>query len=409
MKKGCLLKLEWVAFVVFVLLTSGLLGAWMGYQDGLKANVELAALEAPDPVREQFELGLLDYEFGRYELARQRFEYVLAQAPDEYPQAEEYLDGLDAVLNITATLTLTPVPATITPTPTPDTRAEKAIYASAQSFLAAGDWDAAIDTLIALRNKDLHYLVYEVDDSFYTALRNRGEDKILHQGDLEGGIYDLSLAEKFGPLDYQATVYRDWARLYLTALGFWEAYPAQAVYYFGQIASSVPGLRDSVGWTAATRYRLSLIHYGDQLAAEGQWCDAQAQYETSLDMYMYDVVVPTLTYVAHRCATSTPTYSPPTQQTATDTVSPTSTNTLIPGLTATSTPTFTKTSTSSPTSSGATSTSTFTQTATQDATATATQTSTSTPLPTNTPQDTATPLPTSTNTPVPVDTPTPPE
>ena len=37
----------------------------------------------------------------------------------------------------------------------------------------------------------------------------------LNQGELEGGIYDFALAENFGPLDIQASHYRDMAASYL--------------------------------------------------------------------------------------------------------------------------------------------------------------------------------------------------
>jgi tetratricopeptide (TPR) repeat protein len=400
MSEGCLIKFLWGLLAAVLLTIAAVIGAWVGYEDGVQSGFELATLAAPDQVREQYQLAIQDYEYGRYDLARQRFVYVLTQAPGEYPEAAGYIEGLEAALETTATFTPTVVTPTLTLTPTPDTRQEEAIFASAKSLIAAGDWTAAIETLIALRNKNLTYRVYEVDDMLYAALRNRGEDKILRQGDLEGGIYDLSLAEKFGPLDYQAVVYRDWARLYLTALGFWEAYPAQAVYYFGQIAAAAPGLQDSVGWTAGWRYRMSLIHYGDQLASEGKWCEAEAQYQASMDLRQQDGLRPTLMYASNRCATPTPDFSPTPQVTATSAATSTSTFTLIPGQSAT--PTVTATVTSDPQN---TATSTSTATATPESTSTPT----STPTPSDTPVDTPTFTPTATftNTPTSTETPTP--
>ncbi len=398
MPEGCLIKFLWGLLAAVLLTIAAVIGAWVGYEDGVQSGFELATLAAPDQVREQYQLAIQDYEYGRYDLARQRFVYVLTQAPGEYPEAVEYIEGMDAALETTATFTPTVVTPTLTLTPTPDTRREEAIFASAKSLMADGDWTAAIDTLVALRNKNLTYRVVEVDDMLYAALRNRGEDKILRQGDLEGGIYDLSLAEKFGPLDYQAVVYRDWARLYLTALGFWEAYPAQAVYYFGQIAAAAPGLQDSVGWTAGWRYRMSLIHYGDQLAAEGKWCEAEAQYQASMDLRQQDGLRPTLMYASNRCATPTPDFSPTPQVTATSAVTPTSTSTPVPGQSAT--PTATATSDSQ---------NTATSTSTATSTPASTSTPTSTPIPSDTPVDTPTFTPTATftNTPTPTSTETP--
>ena len=317
-----------LALVLLILI--GFIGAWAGYQHGavLAANEVIAPnAEALD---EQYQLGLEDYQVGRYESARQRLEYVVAFAPEDYPDAWEYLSEILQILNTTATPTLTQFPPTLAPsptitlTPTRDPSGVESIFQRAQSLLAAGDWDGAVAALIALRNEDLTYRVVEVDDSLFAALRNRGEQRILQLGDLEGGLYDLSLAEKIGPLDYQATVYRGWARLYLTGLGFWQAYPEQAVYYFGQVAASVPGLRDGTGSSAGWRYRMSLLHYGAELAAERRWCEAQQQYELALQFGGADEELPlTLTHVANIC-------SPPTQ-----------TMTLMPSITLTNTVTLT--------------------------------------------------------------------
>ena len=67
-------------------------------------------------------------------------------------------------------------------------------------------------------------------------------DRWAKSQDLEGGIYDLAIAAKFGPLDTEANSAREWARLYIVGLSFWEVHPEQAVFYFGQVASSAPYL-----------------------------------------------------------------------------------------------------------------------------------------------------------------------
>ena len=375
-----------ILLIITLLVVTGIMAAAAGYQEG---KSEVAAYQPVDDssfVQEQFELGQQDFDAGNYDSARQRFEYVIALEPDKYPAAWSYLAEILAILNATATFT--PFPATKTPTPTVtitptrDARGEESIFERASSLLAGGDWGGAIDAIIALRNEDLLYRVVQSDDILYAALRNRGEDRILRQGDLEGGIYDLTLAESFGPLDYSATVYRDWARLYLTALGFWEAYPEQAVYYFGQVAAAVPGLTDGSGWSASERYRRSLIHYGDTLASEEEWCLAQLQYETSMAIGQQANLPVTLTYVAHKC-------SPPTK-----------TQAHTPGPTGTATITFTPTIGPSPTSTATS----LIPTATPTSTALATATFTSTVLPTNTNTLVATatntdpPPPTATNT-----------
>ncbi len=388
------------------IVLSGVVGALAGYRQGAQQAQSTLQAVSDEAVYEQYKLGLQDYQAGRYDLARQRLEYVVALRPDDYSEAWEYLTLSLKALHATATVT--PAPPTLTPsatptlTPTRDLSGAQSIFQRAQLLISQGDWDGAIVALLALRDEDLYYRVTEVDDMLYTALRQRGEQRILLQGDLEGGIYDLSLAEKFGPLDYNATVYRDWARLYLTALGFWEAYPEQAVYYFGQVAAAVPGLRDGSGLTAAWRYHWSLIHFGNQLAAEGEWCAARTQYERALAYDNNPEVEPTATYVAYRCAppTSAPSATP----------SLTLTPTMTPTVTFTATAGPSPTSTLTPTVNAATFTPTATMTPSPAATVTDTPTvptSTDTPLPSDTPVPTNTPLPTATDTPVPTDTPLP--
>jgi hypothetical protein len=103
---------------------------------------------------------------------------------------------------------------------------------------------------------------------------------------------------------------------------FWQAYPEQAVYYFGQAAAAAPYLTDASGWTSIERYRASLIHYGDQLAAADDWCNAQAQYEQALTYRVDEELQAKAAQAAYNC-------SPPTA-TPTETPIPTATGTAPP-------------------------------------------------------------------------------
>jgi hypothetical protein len=141
---------------------------------------------------------------------------------------------------------------------------------------------------------------------------------------LEGGIYDLALAEKFGPLDAQALTYRNVARLFMIGLGFWEVYPEQAIYYFQQVASAAPYLRDASGWTARERYRAVLIQYADQLAGEEQWCEAEEYYLIAISIRSEFSLEEKLVFVSVNCSPPTPTPAP-----ITETPTPTETSTLV--------------------------------------------------------------------------------
>ncbi len=70
-----------------------------------------------------------------------------------------------------------------------------------------------------------------VDGLLYLSLRSRGVQKIYKERNLQGGIYDLAVAEKFGPIDLQVKTARNLARLYLYGVSFWEVDWAKAVEY----------------------------------------------------------------------------------------------------------------------------------------------------------------------------------
>jgi tetratricopeptide (TPR) repeat protein len=265
---------------LFGLILVALLSAFGGYNSGIRLRQEAEIAQVGSTADEQFQLGLQDMQAGHFDLARQRFEYVIELNPG-YPGVTEKL--AEVLLYINATATPTPVP-TPTITPTPDTRNVQQLFTQAQQDLANSEWSTAIDTLLALRKADPVYQPVWVDDMLYVSFRNRGRDKILQEADLEGGIYDLTVAGQFGLLDYDSKSLQDWARLYLTGASFWELDWAQAVFYFAQIAPALPNLRDGSGWTAAERYRLALIGYGEDLIEKEEYCDAQEQLELALSM-----------------------------------------------------------------------------------------------------------------------------
>lgn len=268
-----------------------------GYRSGINQRTDFEATQVSQTIEEQFNQGLLDVQEGRYEIARQRFEYVIRLNPN-YPGVTDRLAEVLLEINTTATPTTVPTP---TLTPTVDLRGAEELFSQAQVLLADHNWTEAIDTLLKLRKDEPDYHTVEVDSMLYVGLRNRGVDKILNQADLEGGTYDLALAERFGPLDIEAKNYRDWADLYAKGVSFWELDWSQAVFYFGQLIVPAPNLRDSAGMTATERYRQALIRYGDQLAEANEFCLAQEQYEAAFNVASDPQVEPTASWVTRRC------------------------------------------------------------------------------------------------------------
>lgn len=332
-----------VLFVVMIAAFS----TYAGYQNGINQRKQAESTQVAYAAQEQYDLAVQDMQAKRYDLARQRFEYVIQINPN-YPGVTEKLADVLLELNTTATPTPKPTP---TITPTPDLRGVEELFVQAQQDLSNNDWNSAINTLLALRKADPNYQPVWVDDMLYVAYRNLGKDKILKEGDLEGGIYDLTQAEQIGLLDAETKGYLTWSRLYITGASFWELDWGQAVYYFAQIQPALPNLRDGSGWTATERYRLALVGYGLFLEESGDWCNAKVQYELSLTLGTDPQVQESLDIVAERCdgggssdSSSESSAPPPAEPTPTSEIIPTEpppsqpTETPAPQVTATEAP-----------------------------------------------------------------------
>jgi tetratricopeptide (TPR) repeat protein len=313
-----------IGLSLVVLLVIAATSAVAGYSSGINERTNFEGTQVAQQVTEQYQLGIQDLEAKRYELARQRFEYVIRLDPN-YPGVTEKLALVLLELNTTATPTIVPTP---TLTPTPDLRGAEELFSQAHNLLADGKWTEAIETLLKLRKDDPDYQTVKVDSMLYVALRNRGVERILREGDLEGGTYDLALAEKFGLLDIEASNMRTWADLYKTGASFWGLDWGQAVYYFGQVIIVAPNLRDNTNMTASERFRIAAIKYGDVLAANKEWCLAQQQYEAAFNIGPDPSVEPTASWVTQKCKNAdkedkdTP-EPPPPEATPTDGLTPT--------------------------------------------------------------------------------------
>lgn len=263
-----------LAILIGILLLSG----FGGYAAGIGTRKNAEKTQVSQVLQEQYQLALQDVQDGQYNRARQRFEYIIQLDPN-YPGVTDKLAEVLLEISTTATPTLLPSP---TISPTSDSRDKQQQFDQAQKDLAASDWTTALDDLLKLRKADPAFRTVEIDGMLFLALRNSGRDKILKNADLEGGIYDLTLAEKFGPLDSEAQGLLSWSSLYITGASFWDIDWEQVVNYFSQVAPQLPNLRDGSGMTANERLRLGLFEYGNVLTNKGQYCKAVKAYQDSL-------------------------------------------------------------------------------------------------------------------------------
>ena len=242
-----------------------------GYGSGISIRKNNETTTLSQQLGQQFEYALVDIQFQRYENAKQRLQFILAHDPG-FPGVQDKLTQVLVLMN-QPTPTLTP-----SLTPTPDFSGAEQAFSKAQQLIAAQDWPGAIGTLDEVRKLDPTYNTGQVDGMYYFALRNYGYDLITKQGNLEGGIYQFTLAERFGPLDRDAAGLREGSRFYLIGASFWELDWAESLKYFNQIAGY--GLWDGT-MTVSERIHFASMRYGDQLAKDGQYCDAVTQYNNA--------------------------------------------------------------------------------------------------------------------------------
>ena len=315
----------WLLFLPFLLLVLAV-GAYTGYQGGLRDRQREIEAQLANELFDQFRLGVEDLTAGRYDLAKQRAEYILSVDPN-HEGAIGLLDlALQALNQPTVTPTSVASPTPVTPTPTPDLSTLETTLQSARASMDIEQWDTALELLLELRAREPTYRPGEVNELMFTALRNRGLQKIL-RGELEQGIYDLTLAERFKPLDSQALSWRRSAEFYLFANSFVGLDWAQAYQAFIQLCGAAI-------WDSCYKYAVSAQGYGDDLILQDDPCGAMIPYEQSLLTFSNRILEPTATQAAVLCMTATFEPSP----TPTGTVTPTPDLTASPTPSATATP-----------------------------------------------------------------------
>lgn len=255
-----------ILLIITILIFSLIGGTALGYGEGVVERLSAEETQIGMQLSDQFAMAQEDLGAGRYDAARQRLEFIISHGGD-YPGASDML----AEILVQQAITPSPIPSlTPTVTPTPDTRDQEAIFADAEAAFAAQDWTLLMEKLDSLRKKDPTYKAAKIDGMYYTALRERGLNQILgingyDTTNFEGGIYDLGLAENFGPLDNTALGMRNFAMAYINAAANWDVDWATAVALFREVAANTPNLRDSSNITAYQRLYDALLRWGDEL------------------------------------------------------------------------------------------------------------------------------------------------
>ena len=263
---------------ILLVLLLGAAGGGLGYQRGIKDRLAKQNQQVLTDAATQFQYGVQQMVNGNYNLARTHFEYVFKIYPDFPGLTEKYTE-------VMVKLAESSMPtAQVMATPTRSNLNAEGLFNQATQEVQSMQWEAAMNTLEALRNEDTSYRTLDVDGLYYITLRFRAVDMIVKEGNLEEGLYLLSVVSRYAPLDHDAVNYSNWARLYLTGASYWEVDWEQVINYFSQLAPAFPNMHDGTGWTANDRFVKASEYYADQLAADGDHCNAIEYYQVAINV-----------------------------------------------------------------------------------------------------------------------------
>jgi tetratricopeptide (TPR) repeat protein len=229
----------------------------------------------------QFELGVTDLAEGRYELAVQRFSWVVERQPG-YPGAAERLAEARQKL-AEASADSVEVEATPVPTSAAGGDLDK-LYDEAVTYFEDGQWEAAIDRLQDIQNQAPTFKEIDVKEMLHEALKNQGLAE-LRAGRFEEGVFLLEQAMEIKPLDDQSEGEYLLASFYVAGLRYWDINWPVVIQNYQEIYDVMPTYYD-----VADRLWDAHVLYGDQLIALSDPCAAAEQYLAALGM-VWDVEV----------------------------------------------------------------------------------------------------------------------
>jgi tetratricopeptide (TPR) repeat protein len=286
------------------------LSAFAGYKVGINDRAQQEASMRVIKAAQQFERGLVDMRAGNFIQAKQRFVYV-AEIDPNYPGLVDQLTLVELAMMATAT----PTPGAAAVVVPLNIKGSEALFNQAHEYLAQKEWAAAIEVLDRLRQEDIKYQTVDVDGMYFIALRNLGVDNMLKNGKLEQGMYNLAVAEQYGPIDKDAEGYRTWVGMYKTAASYWEIDWEKLIYWMEQVYNMLPGIRDGSNYTSGERLRVGYVTMGDAALKEGDWCIASDFFGKGLGIRSDDSLRSKYDTANNKCIASkvTPTINVPVE------------------------------------------------------------------------------------------------
>lgn len=329
-KKGKRRQGKWIWGAILFLLLALFLGGFLGYKKGIARRIEKQSQQEMQMIEAQLALYFSDMGQGKYENAYARLDWIKRIKPgfpgiddmiNEVSQKMTYIPEQPASeMNLGLPTLEQPIEPGETPTPKPtlDIAQAEALYTAIQQAVADQDWNTAVSKILEIKEKAFDYKRILVDGYYFIALRNRGISRIW-TGELEQGMYDLSVVNSLGALDNDANGAYQWASTYMTATTYWDSSWASAVEAFGALYAQSPYFAESGGMTVAERYRIALYKRGDEFAQQEDWCTAADYYARSIEVGLNLDIQVTATAYRDYCANppSQSTPEPPVGQTPT--------------------------------------------------------------------------------------------
>jgi len=235
-----------------------------------------------------YQEGLANFASGKLELAKADFEYVLRLEP-AYPGAQEQ------IAQVTERLTVKP-----TPTSAALTSAIDQLYQTGLTAYQTKKWATAIDALAQVRSIDPTYQAAQVSQYLFDASVTYGLE-LIQTDRLEEAIAYLDQAAYIRPLPADAALQAQYAKLYLTARGYWNVNWEKAIERFTELYTIAPGYKDTF-----VRLVGSYVEYGNERVRAGDSCAAQKQYEEAIKLSPGAALQTKLDQAKQVCLTATP-------------------------------------------------------------------------------------------------------
>ena len=246
-----------VLLIVYVLVLGG-----KGIYDGLRDR----ALESQQFAQEHYERGLAQLEDGQYEIAIAEFELALRHDSSLTDARERLQEAKDAVQ--------------AQGTPTSETRQDAArlLYLQAVTQYEEGDLPQTVSVLDELRGLDADYQRENVETMLRNAHFQLGQIAVAENRlDDAIGHFESVLAIKPGDKDAQDQL--NLADLYSAALNYWEIDWSATIQALKGLYALAPEYKD-----VKARLRDAYGFRGDELAAQGDWCQAGDDYAAAAEI-----------------------------------------------------------------------------------------------------------------------------